>query len=118
MDILNPPKSYIEFRCAIHRLVDKEIDDAKVKFYKTFPNVKEEILNFFNWLYEARNKMSLPVEKIEIRESDGHKHGKVKTMMIYDIEYWREGGEIKQRKIYIPFEEVELRKYRDMVKDD
>jgi len=53
-----------------------------------------------NWLNEVRQNRRLPHEKIEIRETDGKKRGKVVSLMIMDIEYWIEGGTIKQRKIY------------------
>jgi hypothetical protein len=102
MDILNPPKSYIEYRCTIRGLADKELEDARSKFYRSFPDTKEEIAQFFSWLYEARHDYSLPVEKIELRENDGKKRGNVQPMMIYDIEYWKEKGQTKQRKIYTP----------------
>lgn len=103
MNILSPPKNYIDFRCAIHGLEGREYDEAKAKFYKAF-NCKEEVISFYNWLCEARQKMSLPVEKIEVREGDHKKHGQVVPMMIYDIDYWREHGTVKQRKIYVMLE--------------
>jgi len=101
MNILNPSKNYIDYRCAVHRKEGDDLEKAKKKFYKTF-NCEEEINQCFNRLYEQRNNMTLPIEKIEIREGDGKKHGNVIAMMIYDIEYWRENKEIKKRKIYIP----------------
>jgi hypothetical protein len=52
-------------------------------------------------MIEQRNNFSLLVERIEVREADHKKHGNIISMMIYDIEYWIEGGEIKQRKIYV-----------------
>ena len=100
MDILKPPQSYIEFRCAIHGLQDKDMEDAKSKFYRKFQDSKQEILNFFNYLYRVRNEMSLPIEKI-VRKGELNSE----SMMIYDIEYWKEDGETKQRKIYIPLKE-------------
>jgi len=103
MNILNPPKNYIDFRCAVHGLDGREYDEAKAKFYKAF-NCKEEVVGFYNWLCEEKQKMSLPVEKIEVREGDHKKHGRVVPMMIYDIDYWREHGTIKQRKTYVIFE--------------
>ena len=103
MNILNPPKNYIDFRCAVHGLDGREYDEAKAKFYKAF-NCKEEVVGFYNWLCEEKQKMSLPVEKIEVREDDHKKHGRVVPMMIYDIDYWREHGTIKQRKTYVIFE--------------
>lgn len=105
MDILNPPKNYINYRCATHEKEGTEYDEARKKFYKEF-KCKEEIIQCFNWLHEARNSRTLPVEKIEIREDDGLKHGRVVPMMIYDIEYWREGDIVKQRKIYMPLERL------------
>jgi len=103
MNILNPPKNYIDFRCAVHGLDGREYDEAKAKFYKAF-NCKEEVVGFYNWLCEEKQKMSLPVEKIEVREGDHKKYGRVVPMMIYDIDYWREHGTIKQRKTYVIFE--------------
>jgi len=103
MNILNPPKNYIDFRCAVHGLDGREYDEAKAKFYKAF-NCKEEVVGFYNWLCEEKQKMSLPVEKIEVREDDHKKHGRVVPMMIYDIDYWREHRTIKQRKTYVIFE--------------
>ena len=103
MNILDPPKTYIDFRCALHGIPDDEINQKKRKFYeKANDGAKEEIIKFTNWLIDARIAMILPTEKIEVREADGKKHGRVEEMMIYDIEYWIEGNRIRQKKIYIP----------------
>lgn len=105
MEILNPPKSYIDYRCYIHGLSGQELSSAQEKFYKKHSESKHEIIRFFNWMKDQRDIELLPIEQIEIRENDGKKHGKVLKMVIYDIDYWIEGGQLKQRKIYIPQED-------------
>jgi hypothetical protein len=100
MDILNPPKNYIDFRCAVHGKEGLDLEEAKRKFYKAF-DCEEEIKNFCTRLQRARNEMLLPVEKVQTFEGDHKKHGNVESLMIFDIEYWREGGAIKHRKIYM-----------------
>jgi len=101
MEILNPPKSYIDYRCYVHELSGPELVNAQEKFYKKHPEWRSEIIRFFNFMIDQRNSGSLPIEKIEIRENDGKKHGRVVSAKIYDIEYWIENNEIKMRKIYI-----------------
>lgn len=101
MDILNPPKNYIDYRCYVHRLSGSELTSAQEKFYRKKSEVKAEVCQFFNWLEDKRHSKALPIEQIEIRESDGKKYGNVARLMIYDIEYFIEGGKIKQRKIYM-----------------
>jgi hypothetical protein len=100
-NILKPPRNYVDYRCATHGLSGDELVTAQEKFYKKRHSDRPEICKFFNWMIESRNNLSLPVEKIEVREKDGKKHGRVIPLMIYDIEYFIEGGEIKQKKIYI-----------------
>ena len=102
MNLFEPPKSYIDYRCYIHRLSGSELSISQEKFFKKHSEQKTEICNFLNSLDEARQNSSLPIEKIEVRERDGKKHGYVMEMQIFDIEYWIEGGRIKQKKIYIP----------------
>ena len=104
MNNLKPPKSYVDYCCYVQGLSGQELINAQEKFYKKNSEHKTEICQFFNSLKTQRENMTLPIEKIEIFESDGKKHGMVMTMMIYDIEYWIEGGEIKKRKIYVPLE--------------
>ena len=100
MNILNPPKNYIDYRCYIYELSGPELSTAQQKFYKKHSEFKGEILKCFKDLETMRYDKSLPIEKIEIRENDGLKHGRVVAMMIYDIEYLIESGKVKQRKIY------------------
>ena len=106
MDILNPPQSYINWRCATHNWerssdsTPEEFKRIRNKFYAEFPDTEDEIIRFCNWLINARNEGSLPIERFEIRESDGKLHGRVVSGMIYDIEYWRDKGQVKRRKIY------------------
>jgi len=100
MNILNPPKNYIDYRCYTHELSGPELVTAQAKFYKKHPEYKAEIVKCFKDLETMRYENSLPVEKIEIRENDGLKHGRVVAMMIYDIQYWIENNKLKQRKIY------------------
>ncbi len=103
MDILNPPQSYINWRCATHdweRDPDSSPDEfnrIRKAFYKEFPDTEEEIKQFCNWLVDARQSGGLPVEQIEVRSSGG----RATKAMIYDIEYWRERGHIKRRKVYM-----------------
>ena len=92
---------YIDYRCYTHDLSGLELISAQERFYKKNPEARAEICQFFNWIEQQRNNGSLPYERIEIREADGRKHGHVVRMMIYDIEYWVQGGDIKKRKIYI-----------------
>lgn len=101
MDILNPPKCYVDYRCQVHGLEGSDLERARSRFYEKHPDTKGEISKFFNYLAEARQTWSLPFEKIEIRDSDNKKRGNVLRLMISDIEYWIEGGEIRQRKIYM-----------------
>ena len=100
-NIFNPPKVYIDYRSYVHGLSGTDLTNAQEKFYKKNAQHKTEICKFFNWMIEQRNNFSLLVERIEVREADHKKHGNIISMMIYDIEYWIEGGEIKQRKIYV-----------------
>jgi hypothetical protein len=112
MNILNPPKSYVDYRCYTHdwEMEDDppkgELEQVRSKFYKQFPGAKEEVKRFCSWLHDARHDETLPIEKIEVRESDYKKHGQVVSMMIFDIQYWRDEGRIKMRKIYVPLEKV------------
>ncbi len=101
MNILNPPKNYIDYQYYVYDLSGPELVAAQTKFYKKHPEYKTEILKYFKDLETMRYENSLPVEKIEIRENDGLKHGRVVAMMIYDIQYWIENNKLKQRKIYI-----------------
>ncbi len=109
INILNPPKSYIDWRCVIHAWEEnhqnskEEFDSIKRKFYGNdeYKNQESEILEFCKELNEARQDRSLLFEKREIREKDGKTYGHVVSMMIYDIQYWREKGQIKSRKIYM-----------------
>jgi hypothetical protein len=101
MDLLNPPKNYIDFRCYVHGLSGPELSDAQRRFYQKHSESKGEIIRFSNWLKNQQENWLLPVEKIEVREHDGKKHGRVIEAMIYDIEYWIEDNQIKQRKIYM-----------------
>jgi len=100
MDILNPPKNYIDFRCAIHGKEGAELEEAKRKFYRAF-DCEEEVKTFCNRLQTARNERLLPIEKVQLFEGDHRKHGNIESLMIFDIEYWREGGVIKHRKIFM-----------------
>jgi len=101
MEILNPPKNYIDYRCYVHGLSGQELSSAQEKFYKKHPEWKAEIIRFFNWMMNQRNENLLPYEKIEVREQDCKKHGRVVEAMIFDIEYWIENNQIKLRKIYM-----------------
>ncbi len=107
MKILNPPQSYIDFRCALYSWENKgdyqykeEFDSIRSKFYKEFKDAEEEIKKFCNEIYEARINMDMPKEKFEIREDDGKKHGRIVEGMIYDIQYLRDKGKLLKRKIY------------------
>ena len=102
--ILDPPKVYIDYRCYVYGLSGTELMSAEQHWFKTRERVKTEICQFFNWIETQRNNFSLPIEKVEVRGSDGKKHGVVRRMMIYDIEYWIQGGQIKSRKSYIPLD--------------
>jgi len=109
MNILNPSENYINYRCYIYGLSGSGLVAAQEKFYKKNLKLTPEISRYFNWMVEQRNNFSLPVERIEVREMDGKKHGKVESMMIYDIEYYIEGGIIKQKKLYIPAEKAPIK---------
>ncbi len=117
MDILNPLQNYIDYRCAIHgkQRDQDEFERTRKKFYKEF-KCEEEVKKFSNCLYEARHAGTLPLEQMEIRESDGKKHGHVVRMMIYDIEYWREYGQLKSRKIYMANQGQLSQDYKDQPK--
>lgn len=107
MDILNPPKSYIDWRCSTHDWeVDpnstvEEFESIQKKFYKQFNGVRDEIETFCKELELARRSRSLPIEKIELREGDGKKRGNVVPAMIHDIQYWRVKRNLFKRKIYM-----------------
>lgn len=101
MSILNPPKSYVDYRCYIHGLSGNELISAQDKFYKKNYEYRGEISRFLNYIDESRQFGNLPFEKVEIKDLDGKKRGNIQNIMIYDIEYWIEGGRIKQRKIYM-----------------
>jgi len=119
--IPEPPESYIEFKCLIYGLDDEVRQHVLKGLYKKNPEWKKEISSYMVRLYHIKNhnmswaEMALaedhlrfqgsgipPVEKIEIRESDGKKHGQSQWMLIVDFDYWREDDELKRRKIYIP----------------
>ena len=101
MNILNPPKSYINLRCELHDSGSIETKKSiREKFLKDNPGAKEEIAEFVGYMDDVRADSTLPVERIEVREADGKKHGQVLPMMIYDIEYWIQGGKVKMRKLY------------------
>ena len=106
MNIFDPPKVYVDFRCALHGIRDDDIGEAQRKFYRANPGAREKIIQFLNWLYNARHEWTLPVERIQIRELDGRKHGRVSRMMIYDIEYFEHENQIKERRIYIPIDPI------------
>jgi hypothetical protein len=111
MDLLNPPPSYIRFRCFLHGVPGDEVEARTRTFYKQNAGTRDEIRQFSNWLHRARNERSLPCEKVEIRELDGKKHGRVVPMMLFDIEYWEQEGRIHSRKIYMA-DQGELLLYR------
>lgn len=119
--IPEPPESYIEFKSLIYGLDDEERQHALRALYKKNPEWKREVGGYMIRLLNIRNynlswaEMALaednlrfqgsgipPVEKIEIRESDGKKHGQIQWMLIIDFDYWREDGALKKKKIYIP----------------
>ncbi len=79
------------------------MESAQKKFYRDRAGDSKEIKEFFNWMVEQRNKEALPVERIRRVRPDGTKDPEAENMMIYDIEYWLEGGRIMNRKIYMPF---------------
>ena len=114
MDILNPPKSYIDWRCTIHdwennpNNTKEQFDSIRKKFYekKEYEGCENEILEFCRWLHKARNEMSLPIEGVAIRE-DGIKTRQICRMMIYDIYYWRKEGKLWWQKQYIPLEPIQ-----------
>ena len=127
--IPEPPESYVEFKCLIYGLDDEERQHALRGLYKKNPEWKREIAGYMIKLVNIRNhnmswaEMALaedhlrfqgpgipPVEKIEIRESDGKKHGNTQWMLIVDFDYWREDDALKRRKIYIPLH-PEVKKY-------
>jgi hypothetical protein len=101
MNLLDPPKSYIDYRCYVHGLSGQELSSAQEKFYRKHSEYKGEIVRFCDWIKEQRENKLMLIEKIEVRENDGKKHGRVVSAMIYDIEYWIENNQIKQKKIYI-----------------
>jgi hypothetical protein len=111
-----PPTTYIEFKALTYGLDQEEYEKIKRKFLKEH-NCKKEIEDYsrlfesiINYNYE--NSISpnynfigegiTPIEKIELIEADGKKHGNVKWMMIYDIEYFYHKDKLIQRKLYIP----------------
>lgn len=101
MNILTPPKSYVNLRCELHDPGNIEAKKSiREKFLKDNQGAKEEIVEFVEYLDNARADGTLPVERIEVKEADGKKHGQVLPMMIYDIEYWIQSGKVKMRKIY------------------
>ncbi len=97
--ILNPPKSYVEFRIATHEKTSTQLEQARLDFYGKHKDCKREIIEFINWLEEERQNRTLPVERILVPGT-----GKSIRMMIYDIEYWYEKGKLRQRKVYLPLE--------------
>ncbi len=102
MDILDPPKAYIDFRCAIRNANPEQFQFMMKKFYESNRGTESEIIEFCNWVHESRHNGTLPSERVEIREMDGKKHGRVVPMMIYDIDYEIRGKDIIRRKIYVP----------------
>jgi hypothetical protein len=102
MNIFDPPDIYKQYRCALHDVPDEDVGEAQRKFYRANPGAREKIIHFLNWLYKARHEGILPIERIEIRESDGKKHGRISRMMVYDIEYFEHENRIRERRVYIP----------------
>ncbi len=117
MDILNPPRCYIDYCCYIHGLSGPELVAAQERFYKKNQDSKTEICQFINWLNSARQEWRLPFESREIYEGDKKKHGHVCRLMISEIEYWIEGEQIKQRKIYMA-DQGQLQDFSIMEKKD
>ncbi len=106
MNIIDPPDIYKQYRCALHGVPDDDIREAQRKFYRANPGARDKIIQFLEWIYRARHEGTLPVERIQIRESDGKKHGRISRMMIYDIEYFEQENQIRERKVYIPIDPI------------
>jgi len=102
--VFDPPQSYIDYRCYVYGLSGPELAMAQHDFYKKKNDLRPEIIKFHNWLCDMREQCRLPVERIEVREADGKKHGRVESMMIFDIEYYLEGGRVMKRKVYVKWE--------------
>jgi hypothetical protein len=114
--IPQPPDIYVKFRAITYGLDQEEYERVSAKFYKEnsgkqdiikYRKLLEKIVmhNFENSLnenYKIEGEGISPIEKIEVIEADGKKHGKVKWMMIYDIEYFYHKDKLMQRKLYIP----------------
>ena len=95
MEILNPPKSYIDYRCYTYGLSGPEVTSAQERFFRKNPDSKAEIGVFCEWLNKARNEGTLPIEQIVITKGNATK------MMIFDVEYWIQGGKVWKRKLYL-----------------
>ena len=95
MNVLDPPESYIRYRCATRSLSGQELTLAQERFYKKEFDSRAEISQLFDWLEQQRADVSLPYERIVV------KNGHSERLMIYDIEYWNQGGRIVKRKIYL-----------------
>ena len=106
--ILNPPQNYIDFRCVTHGMNGPELEMTQKKFFRDKAEVQRDVKDFFNWIIEQRDAMKLPVERIRRKYPGGREDSETKDMMIYDIQYWLEGGRIKQRKIYMPLTDKDL----------
>jgi hypothetical protein len=106
--ILNPPKSYIDYRCITHEMNGPELESIQKKFFRDKNEMQKEVKTFFNWIIEQRNELKLPIERIRRRYPNGKEDLEAQYMMIYDIEYWLEGGRIMQKKIYLPLKDKEV----------
>lgn len=102
MNILNPPPLYVKFRSMTHNKEGADFRYWRGEFYKAHEEAENDIKAVFDYLHYARHACILPIEKVEVFEADGKKHGRVESMMVYDIEYWREGGRTRSRKVYVP----------------
>jgi hypothetical protein len=104
----------------IHGLDDEERKEAMKGFYKGRENWKKEIGDYISRLRKiAEHNISnlmrwndlsptgqglFPLEKIEVKEMDGKKHGKSVWMLLVDFDFYEERDKVRRQKIYIPLE--------------
>lgn len=115
--IPNPPESVIEYLCNINGLSDQEKIFVKDKFFKKYPQFEREVQDYFNNLqkinaynyenskfpnFEFTGDGIIPIEKIEMIESDHKKHGYIQWMLIIGFEFFRKDERTFMVKQYIP----------------
>lgn len=124
--IPKPPRSYVDYMAYLYGIRGHdELDIAVRAYYKKFPDDKSENCHYRSQLLRIAYENIMravciwdpmdvnfsgegitPLERIEVTGLDNLKHGRLIWMVVYDFEFWKQGGEVKARKLYIPLKEI------------